>query len=372
MNRRTVFVFVAVALAAATVARSGHELPVYPSYYPHEIEVRSVTPEDAARLLADGKMQAFIGGSPQFAGDPPRTVRSVESLGSFIVLRVNATSRWAGSDAAACAAVQTVIRDLATKRVDVIVHPYPVTPFHGDFLRHADRADAARDRFLVGSPDANAPAITELKVKAVGALARRLFSADQYTEGADWDVAVEDVSAADLAFRATVSSNGWLGPSWFKAGWFQASLLLGAPADVQRLKDAAYESPVERINLERSLVAALVAGCRAVVAGYTVQRDYFNTEFTGGIENIAFDSIEGFSSPMFIRTVKLKDFPWNGWLTLGVDGPAAAAWNPIAGLTDRFGRLVWYALGDSALIPSPGSADWILNRITDVEPKPKR
>jgi len=219
-------------------------------------------------------------------------------------------------------------------------------------------------------------------VKGTGALAQKLFGSDLYTDGSDWDVAVEDVSAADLAFQATFSSNGWLGPSWFKAGWFQAQLLLGEPVDaahreraddeLRRLKDAAYANAVERINLERGLVAELVAGCRAIVAGYTVKREYFNTEFSAGIENIAYDAIEGFSSPMFIRTAKLKDFPWNGWLALGVAGPTAAAWNPIAGLTDRFGRLMWFALGDPALIPAPGSADWILGRVTDVEPKPKR
>src|SRR4029453_13498343 len=38
MNRRAIFVMAsAAARAAATVARGGHELPVYPSYYPHEI-----------------------------------------------------------------------------------------------------------------------------------------------------------------------------------------------------------------------------------------------------------------------------------------------------------------------------------------------
>jgi hypothetical protein len=288
------------------------------------------------------------------------------------VLRVNPASRWGGSDAAACAAAQSVIRDLATKRVDVIPHPYPVTPFHGDFLQHADRADAAWDRFLAGPPDRDAPAITELRLKTAGALAPALFPAELRTAGADWDVAVEDVSAADLAFRATVASNGWLGPSWFKAGWFQAAQLLGAPAQLVRLQHGEYASAAERMNLERDLVAALIAGCRAMIAGYTVRRDYFNTQFTGGIENIAHDAIEGFLSPMFLRTVKLKDFPWNGWLALGVDGPASAAWNPVAGFTDRFGRLLWYALGDPAVIPSPGSTDWILNRITDVEPKPKR
>jgi hypothetical protein len=372
MNRRSLFLLVAVALTAATVARSGHELPVYPSYYPHEIEVRSVTPAEAARLLGEGKMQALIGGAPQFTGDPPPSVGTIASLGSLIVVRVNPASRWGGTDAAACGAAQSVIRDLAAKRVDIIVHPYPVTPFHGDFLQHADRAAAAWDRFMAGPPDTGAPAISELKVKAASAPAKRLFPADRYTDEADWDVAVEAVSAADLAFRAATSSNGWLGPSWFKAGWHQAALLLGVPDDLQPPKDATEENTIERINLERGLVARLVAGCRAVVAGYTVRREYFNTEFTGGIENIAFDSIEGLHSPMFVRTVKLKDFPWNGWLIVGVDGPPAAAWNPIAGMTDRFGRLLWYALGDPALIPSPGSADWILNRITDVEPKAKR
>ena len=66
---------------------------------------------------------------------------------------------------------------------------------------------------------------------------------------------------------------------------------------------------------------------------------------------------------MFIRTVKLKDFPWNGWLALGVDGAPTAAWNPIGGLNDRFGRLMWFAVGDPALIPSPYEAGWMLNRI---------
>jgi hypothetical protein len=66
--------------------------------------------------------------------------------------------------------------------------------------------------------------------------------------------------------------------------------------------------------------------------------------------------------------VKLKDFPWNGWLTLGINARPAAAWNPIAGMTDKFGRLMWYALGDPALLPSPYDSGWMLNRVADVQP----
>src|SRR5262245_15286834 len=91
------------------------------------------------------------------------------------------------------------------------------------------------------------------------------------------------------------------------------------------------------ITLGRHVVTLLTAGCRKIVAGYTVKREYVNVEFSAGIENIGYDSIAGLHSPIFIRTVKLKDFPWNGWLALGIDGKPAAAWNPIGGMVDPFG-----------------------------------
>ena len=89
-------------------------------------------------------------------------------------------------------------------------------------------------------------------------------------------------------------------------------------ADLARLQTGEIEGAVERINLERDLVGSLTARCGALVAGYTVKREYFNAEFSAGIENIGFDALEGLHSPIFLRTAKLKDFPWNGWLQLGV------------------------------------------------------
>jgi hypothetical protein len=75
---------------------------------------------------------------------------------------------------------------------------------------------------------------------------------------------------------------------------------------------------------------------------------------------------------MFIRTVKLKDFPWNGWLSLGIDTSPKTAWNPIGGFTDPFGQLMWSAIGDGATIPSPYESVWMLNRISDVQTSAKR
>src|SRR5438445_5621035 len=92
----------AMTSIAITVARSGHELPVYPSYYPHEIEITTVTPDQAAGLLRDGKIHAYVGGAPTFAGTVPESVGAVESLGSFVMGRVIPASSHSKDDASAC------------------------------------------------------------------------------------------------------------------------------------------------------------------------------------------------------------------------------------------------------------------------------
>jgi hypothetical protein len=381
MNARRALTVAIALLLVAPVARSGHELPVYPSYYPHEIEIAAMAPERAAELMRAGKLHAYVGGAPAFAAAPGDTIGAAESLGAFVVVRLNPESAHAKDDASACAAAGAVVRDMAARvgGGGLVVHPYPVTPFHGDYLVHADRAEAARQRIL-GGDAAELPG--NLKVRAGSALARNLVRAERQSEG-PWDAAVEEVSGAGLVADATVALNGWLGPRWARSGWFHAYRLLGGAtsdaarkqemeAGVARLQTVAYASDVERLNLERELVGLLASDCRTMVAGYTVKREYFNAEFSAGIENISVDALEGFNSPMFLRTVKLKDFPWNGWLQLGVEAPPASAWNPIGGFTDEFGRLMWFAIADPAAIPSPYEAIWILNRISEVEASPKR
>jgi hypothetical protein len=376
MNARRALVVATAVLLTAPMARSGHELPVYPSYYPHEIEIAAMAPERAAELMPSGKLHAYVGGPPAFAAAPDDKIGMVESLGAFVVVRLNPDSPHAKDGVSACATVATIVRDMGARASGsgFVVHPYPVTPFHGDYLAHADRAAAA----LIGEA---APLPGDLKVRASG-LARDLARREWLSDGT-WDAAIEEVSAAGLVADATVALNGWLGPRWTRSGWFHAYRLLeGSITDgarkqemqamVARLQTGAYAGNVERLNLERELVGLLASGCRTMVAGYTVKREHFNAEFSAGIENISFDALEGFRSPMFLRTVKLKDFPWNGWLQLGLDGRPAAAWNPIAGFTDPFGRLMWFAIADPAAIPSPYEAAWTLNRISEVEASPKR
>jgi hypothetical protein len=378
MKRRGAILAAVTTAALVTVARSGHELPVYPSYYPHEIRVESMSADRAADLLRSGKIQAHVGPGLAFAGDLPQGIAAVESLGAYVVVHVNQASLLASDEPSACALGEAVVGDLAGRGEGFTFHPYPVTPFHGDYLHHVDLAEAAKARFR-GRP----PPARDLKLKAIDAPAASFVRPEWRASGSEWDVAIETIDAGPLVASATFAVNGWLGPGWVRDGWYHAHRILAGAGDdpertrrtdalLVRLQAADYAGPIERINLERDLVRSLAGDCRRVVAGYTVKRESINTEFSAGIENIAYDAIEGLSSPMFVRTVKLKDFPWNGWLVLGTDTRPDAAWNPIAGLTDPFGRLMWFALGDPAVLPSPYESAWVLNRVSDVQPTPSR
>jgi hypothetical protein len=375
MKAQHCLILLLAALGFASLARGGHEQPVYPSYYPHEIEISALPAQQAGSKLAAGELHAYVGHVAQFDDDPPKDIDFVPSLGSFLVVSLNPASAAAENEASACAALATVAHAIAGAGADVVAHPYPVTPWHGDYLHHADLAQAAKARIASGG--------NAVRVRAPPILAQRLARPEWAADGSEWDVSFEEVDARQLVAGATTHVNGWSGPGWARSGWFHAYLLLaGAIADPQRkraaeaivarLQSGAAIDPAQRINLERDLVQRLTAGCRAGVAGFTVKREPFNRGFSSGVENIAYDSLEGLSSPMFIRTVKLKDFPWNGWLKLGTTAAGEAAWNPIGGFRDEFGRLLWFAVGDPAAIPSPYDHGWVVNRITEVEATPRR
>lgn len=315
----------AAGLALLGVAHAGHEFPFYPSFYPQEITVEALDARAAAERLAKGTLHAYAGAE---IAAPPAKTGSVASLGAYVV----ATS---GRDG--CAAARGMQDTLAE---GAVWHPYPVTPFHADYLHHADRAEAAR-----------------------GASAVQIKK---------WPGKVEIVDVGALMARASVRYNGWSGPPWLRQGWFHAYLLLAPAAADARIENAArrlmrgeHRSLEERINLERSLVEMLQARCERVVLGYTVRREHYGVEYSAGVENVGYDALEGLAAAIFPRTVKLRDFPWNGWLNVAAPAPTASPWNPlVGGFGDAFGRLVWSALADPAFLPSPHGGGWIENRVS--------
>jgi hypothetical protein len=344
-------------------------LPFYPSYYPQEIRIQTLPPAAAPSLLKNAGLHAYVGADPFAGGRAPADLKPVESMGGYVVMTFNPSSKAAANRESRCAAARRIAKSLGQAPGLYVPHPYPVTPYDTDYLEHFDLAQSAKQAYASSSDGSGAA----LLVQAKGPLAERLVKTP--AKGGKWDATIEEVDAEGLLASHGLSLDGWLGPPWLKAGWFHSHLLAaGAVSDAAdrqaaeglygRLSSGAFDSPTARIELERRLVSRLAAGCERVVLGYTVRREYFNAEFSQGVENIAWDSQTGFNSAIFLRTVKLKDFPWNGWLRLGIASRPAAAWNPIGGFSDPAGRLLWAAVGDPAFIPAPYGSGWLANRTT--------
>ena len=363
----------AASLAGAAVTRAGHEFPFYPSYYPQEITVSVVSPADAVAKLTDASVHAYVGADPFDARGgraTPASVTRVESLGAYVLVTLNAAAPFFADAAHRCRAAQAVT-DVLAWGPGARRHPYPVTPYHPDYLQHADLAQAA---------EASRPTAWDgaaLRIRAADPAAEALIPAAHRASGG-WDATVETRDVATLWTAAAQGPNGGVGPAWIKTGWSHAYRALRdaiADAAVRQQADALHErlaSPsvdpaVDRLNLERRLVSTLRASCERSVAGYTLRTEPLNVDYSAGVENVAHDAQAGLGSAIFPRTVKLKDFPWNGWLTVGVLARPLAAWNPVAGFTDPTGRLVWLTLGDPAFLPSPHGSGWVPNRLVVAE-----
>ena len=185
----------ACAAAAVTVAWGGHELPIYPSFYPHEIEIKTLAPEQAAGDVARRQDPGLCRRGPELrrrtAGPNPRdriaglVRRGADQSG----LRSDARTRLrpALPPRASCARLPA--------QSGFVPHPYPVTPFHGDYLHHADLAAAAKARFSGGEAPVARP-------EGQGARPSRTEPSGMVAHDADWDAEVVEVDAAELTASA--------------------------------------------------------------------------------------------------------------------------------------------------------------------------
>jgi len=346
-------------------AEADHEVSYFPSFYPQEIRIEPLDPEGAAREFVNktDPLHVYVGTAPRFSGQIPEHLKSVESLKSLITVSVNPQSSRLQSREARCHAIGQAA-DALVARPDVVMHRYPITSYHADYLIHADR--------LSPSKATSKPAETAAPIFHAGA-DLSLLSPQVRVQATDWDVSLDEISVSALLIQAGVGFNDWPAPPWTKEGWFQAYQLLRpaisrtsdreqADELYERLTHNEFKDRTEQLNLERELLAALLGSCERAVVGYRLRQEFYTDDFSNGIENIAADSQSGLNSAVFLRTVKLKDFMWNGWLRIGIDPRPTAAWNPIAGFSDAAGRLVWSTVGDNAFLPIPYNSRWVPNR----------
>ena len=217
--------------ATAPAAQAGHEVPYYPSFYPQEIRIEPLDPDAAAREFGNAKdpLHAYLGATPRFAATAASHLKSVVSLRSFIAApHQSAIGRAWPAVTRAAASWRRRFPCWRRPRTSWRT-PYPITPYHADYLDHVDTvltAAAAPRRRQRYRRCMSVP-------KATGC-----SPADERSDGVAWDVGVREVAVDALKRDAGVDFNAWPAPPWAKDGWFQAYHLLrpasATPIDAKR------------------------------------------------------------------------------------------------------------------------------------------
>ena len=136
------------------------------------------------------------------------------SLGSFLVLAFDGAAPAFASPERRCAAARGMMTALREEpSAGFVFHPYPVTPYHADYLHHLDRIEDARSAL------AGATVPGGLKVRARGQVAEALVGAHWTLASDAADVSLSEVPVAELiAEMRPCSTTAWGRPGSSKAG----------------------------------------------------------------------------------------------------------------------------------------------------------
>ena len=217
----------ALIVFAQRAAQAGHESPFYPSFYPQEIRIETLDPAIAAADWPKARVHAYVGDGLFAGAQAPADAVAVETLRSYLVLTFDgAAGRFgAGNNHTQnrCAVARRIIQALAPRGAGYVFHPYPVTPYHADYLQQFDLAQRAQTQYAAPASDMTTG--PTLQIRAKEPLAQTLLPAAWRAIAAEWDATLEEIDISQLSAADRAWLGGWVRPPWDKQGWFQAHLL---------------------------------------------------------------------------------------------------------------------------------------------------
>ncbi len=136
---------------------------------------------------------------------------------------------------------------------------------------------------------------------------------------------------------------------------------LGNSSSADKLMNGDYSSAAERIGLIRTAVESSLADSSTTFLVAELDLFYYNST-RQGVENVAYDRFAGPDTYWFYRTVKLRDFMWNGWLRIGVPSLHSSPYDPFGGF-EGYDRAIWMAVSDPPGWPHPRLGGWYPMRV---------
>ena len=303
MKRARAFAADRLAVAIVTVARGGHELPIYPSY----LSARDRDQDDRARPrrrgAARGQDPCLCRTRLELRG--PAAGRAPRDRDARLVRRradQSAIGAGAGRSVGLRRGQDGHPRTRGTEPTSSL-HPYPVTPLHGDYLHHADLAAAAKARALrtamrrrarpQGEGERPSARATGWSATASG-LGCRDHRNRRDRAGGVGDLGDERLAGAALAAHRLVPCRAVAG------GCARA---IRPRSNAVAIEPAAPQEPASFPGSSSASIwsATWSRRSRAAVGSSSpatrVKREYVNVEYSAGIENIGYDAHRGPAFP---------------------------------------------------------------------------
>lgn len=364
----------------ANIGLAGHENVQYQSYYPHEIRFLQVDNLDSALKLmrnttTSGRVQGlhlYMEMSKKEEVSGITSVKFLEQITKIYYLKFsefnqhlkNKTLRTALSYG--CINRVELAKEMKTNPLFIPLLPqHRETSYVKDFEEMLKTVNCGNVSHKLGNLKVGfTPAEEAVAEKIVGQIKHNAGSninVEKVRDSDAWDILVAGVDVPGYVFSKLKYINGvFYGTDSFDGITFIRDLFLaGKNITEQRIKNEA-----DLFLYTRLLVSDWYENSFTHPLMYDLQYYVYNDDYDEGLHNMAWSPLVGFLEPSaFFRTVKIKLFPWNGWLLVGSPSVDKCRFNPFLVPGDATCYGLWSVLSDPAFVLNPYNLTFEPNRV---------
>ncbi|WP_448605502.1 hypothetical protein [Thermoflexus hugenholtzii] len=361
------------------IGLAGHENVQYQSYYPHEIRFLQVDNLDVAvRLFKNTTTSGRVEGLHLYLGKIGKTeakanysIKYLNFITNIYLLRFSEFNRHLqNSKIRSVIAYGCINRNELAKEMLTSPLFIPLLPYHRETsyvkdieerLKTIECTDIFQELkilkvgFTAGQEDLADKIVEQIKSNTGFKL-----NAEKVSNPNDWDILVTRIDMPSYVLSKLSYINGvYYGTDTFEGTTFIKDLFLNGK-----------EKPEQRIISEedlflytRSIVSEWYERGFTYPLMYDIEYYIYNDDYDEGLHNMAWSPLVGLTEPSaFFRTVKIKLFPWNGWLLVGSPTVDKCKFNPFPVPGDQTCYGLWSVLSDPAFVLNPYNLTFEPNR----------
>jgi hypothetical protein len=383
MKTYAVFLMVVILIfyqLFVNIGSAGHELIQYQSYYPHEIRFLDVDNTDLALKLmknttllsAENGLHLYIDRLKKEAARINYTVKYLSHITTIYQLKFKKSNQYfQNNDLRLTISYGCINREELAKERQSNPLFIPLLPYHRENSYVRDFEGMLKTRMCTDLPDK----LSQLKIAFVNGLedlANKIIDQIKHNSGYridakrvdishDWDMLVTILDFSNYTISNLNYINGiYYGIDSFDGPFFIKSFFY----EESKKPEWNIRNENDLFLYTRMLVYDWYKNSYNYPLMYDTEYYVFNDDYDVGLHNMAWSPLVGFLEPSaFFRTVKIKLFPWNGWLLVGSPSVDKCRFNPFLVPGDATCYGLWSVLSDPAFVLNPYNLTFEPNRV---------